>query len=447
MQLYVNARICITCENISERQSMKKFGQLFKASVIYIFPVFALILSLYARETSMAAKNALYLCLDVVIPSLFPFFVLSRLTIPYLSGFNCPKFLKRLIERFFGLPYYTFVPIILGYMSGYPTGAKLARDMFDEGLLDSRQAGRIISVTNNCSPLFMIGTIGAGFFKSVRTGFLLLLIHWVSGLTAAFFMGRIFAPYPRDASGAAAKSADARGTGLDAPDMRRTSPMFDSGRSVTRKAAGSSQSLPSLIPSAVEEAALLSIRVTGYIVFFSVLSELLARLGLFSLISSIAGGICRGGSSEKLQKIISSVSKGLIEITSGSQAISGIKDAAINVKLSAISFICGFAGFSVHTQVMGIMKGTNANYRIFLAGKLLHGLIAGLLTMTVTVFTPITVLTSNILTEPVRNFSGIRIITIGVILLSLIASPYQANPDPRRIYPVSPKNRPCRKKP
>lgn len=71
---------------------MNKDTPWFKTFILYLFPFIAVMLSLYAKETSMAARNALYLCLDVVIPSLFPFFVLSGITIPYLSAFKCPSF-------------------------------------------------------------------------------------------------------------------------------------------------------------------------------------------------------------------------------------------------------------------------------------------------------------------------------------------------------------------
>lgn len=70
---------------------MKNTASLYRKSVIYLFPALALMLALFARETSKAARDAIYLCLDVVIPSLFPFFVLSRLTVPYLRNFSCPR--------------------------------------------------------------------------------------------------------------------------------------------------------------------------------------------------------------------------------------------------------------------------------------------------------------------------------------------------------------------
>ncbi|MCX7774080.1 MAG: hypothetical protein N2376_13315 [Clostridia bacterium] len=379
---------------------MKKLNELVKASIIYVFPIFALILSLYAKETSLAAKNALYLCLDVVIPSLFPFFVLSRLTVPYLSAFSCPGILRKLAEKFFRLPYYTLITIILGYLSGYPTGAKLAKDMFDEGLLDSQKASKVIAVANNCSPLFIIGTVGAVLFKSVKIGFFLLLIHWTAGLIAAFITGRLFKEKPQRA--------------LDFKPANAT------------KKPSVPTRFSALVPFAVEEAAILCIKVTGYIVLFAVLSELLSRLGFFTFIGSFAGlFVSRAASQGSFTEVISSVMRGIMEIASGSSAINAVQDATLTVKLAAISLICGFAGFSVHTQVMGIMKGTGAKYRVFFTGKLLHGLLAFVLTLVLISLVPMAVQTSTLAVTAWHNLSGVRVITIAVLILALGIAPYR----------------------
>lgn len=380
---------------------MSSPGKLIRNAAIYAFPIIAFILSLFAKETSQAARNALYLSLDVVIPSLFPYFVLSRLTVPFLSGFRCPRFLKKLIERFFKLPYYTIVIIILGYLSGYPTGAKLTADMLDEGLIDAQQASRLIAVANNCSPLFVIGTIGAGLFGSIKIGFLLLIIHWLSGIIAAFLTGR-FVNYT---SSKQEPSEFPYRTGICSNEKPH---------------------IISLLPSAVEDAAILSIKVTGYIVLFAVLSELLSRLGVFAIFGSLAGMITGSLAQRNHDGFISAFLKGVLEITSGSQAISQLTNYPMNVKLSMISLICGFAGFSVHSQIMGIMKGSGAKYRVLIAGKTLHGLIACLLTFIVTSLSPMTLQASNVAGLSIPDFSWLRIIIIGVLIISLLIAPYES---------------------
>lgn len=375
---------------------MGKRGSLYKKLVIYIFPAMALMLALYAKETSKAARDAIYLCLDVVIPSLFPFFVLSRLTVPFLKNFTCPGFLRRLVQALIGLPYYILPTIALGYLSGYPTGAKLARDMLDEGLLDSNQASRVIAVANNCSPLFIIGTVGAGLFKSIRIGFILLAVHWVSGLLAALILNRLLKRDPYD--------------------LKNGTVVFQ-GSKIERKS-----DVTAIIPGAIEDAAILSVKVTGYIVLFAVLSELMYKLGFFSLLGHLLSAILPesiAGSN------LAAVLRGIMEIASGSSAIALTVDAPVIVQLSLVSLICGFAGFSVHTQVMGIMKGTGTRYCVFLLGKILHGILACVLTIVVLSLLPVSLTASSLKPKVSGIPPAFRVFTVLTLVIALLINPYK----------------------
>jgi hypothetical protein len=161
----------------------------------------------------------------------------------------------------------------------------------------------------------------------------------------------------------------------------------------------------------------------------------MSQLGIFSLISGIASFFNSSNTADSsFREFMAAILKGFMEIASGSQAISQLNDATINMKLAAISFICGFAGFSVHMQVMGIMKGANAKYRVFFSGKLLHGIIAGFITFLVTSLYPMSVQTSSISPVTFFDFSGIRIVTIGVILFSLMIFPPKKHPKKASMY-------------
>lgn len=380
-----------------------------KQIIIYMFPFLAIILCLFAKETSQVARNAIYLCLDIVIPSLFPFFVLSKIIIPYISLFPCPKFLKRLIERVFYLPYYTIFVILLGFMSGYPSGAKMARDMFDQDLLNSRQTAKLLPIANNCSPLFIVGTIGAGLFKSIKLGVFLLLIHWVSGLIAALITGKL--ANSLDSGRKDNNYSAQKGRGYNQEYIKRDA---------------NTTSLSALLPASIEEAAILCIKVSGYIVFFAVISELLSLLGVFLILGRCFSLLFTGGSqTAAYSEFLTSLLKGFMEITSGAQAIYSLKSIQLNVQLAAVSIIFGFAGFSVHTQVMGIMKGTGCKYRFFFFGKLLHGIIAGISAFLVINIMPMSIHASD--TEAVSgiDFLWTRPVILLVIMLSLIIKPHR----------------------
>lgn len=293
------------------------------------------------------------MCLEVVIPSLFPFFVLSRLSVAYLKGSLKTGFLGTLLSRIIGLRTFLLPTLLLGYLSGYPTGAKLARDLWEEGYIDHEEASRIIAFANNCSPLFLIATVGTGFFKSATIGFLLLGVHWLSGLLSMLVLNHVFN-----------YSKSNRITSANPAALSRSTAM-------TGK-----KSLFSLMPAAIEDAAILSIRVMGYIVFFAVAADLLSRLGILTLPSTLLSLLSPNAALRSIGELSSSCMRGLLEITSGSLVISQIHGASLAGKLALVSLVCGFAGLSVHMQVMGIMKDTGAKYSTFIKGKLLHGCFA-----------------------------------------------------------------------
>ncbi|NLX63815.1 MAG: hypothetical protein GX022_03410, partial [Clostridiaceae bacterium] len=262
--------------------------------------------------------------------------------------------------------------------------------------------------------LFIVGTIGAGLFKSVKLGVFLLLIHWVSGLTAAIIIGKL------------------------AYGKRKDDTILNGGRydKEYKKSIPAAISLPALIAASIEEAAILCIKVSGYIVFFAVISELLSLLGVFSLLAGFFGLLFTGRSHASVfSEFITALLRGFMEITSGAQAVYNLKSFKLNVRLAVVSIIFGFAGFSVHTQVMGIMKGTGCKYRFFFLGKLLHGIIAGILTILTIGFMPITVQTSELVAVSGTGLLWTRTVIILVLILSLIINPYRVSPlDRKSLY-------------
>ena len=49
--------------------------------------------------------------------------------------------------------------LIMGIISGYPTGAKIATIFRENGTCTKEECERLLSFTNNSGPLFIIGTV------------------------------------------------------------------------------------------------------------------------------------------------------------------------------------------------------------------------------------------------------------------------------------------------
>ena len=79
----------------------------------------------------------------------------------------------------FNVPGESAIALILGNLSGYPVGAKLACSMLENKQCTKIEAERIIAFTNNSGPLFIVGTVGVSMFYSKEIGLALLASHFL----------------------------------------------------------------------------------------------------------------------------------------------------------------------------------------------------------------------------------------------------------------------------
>lgn len=116
----------------------------------------------------------------------------------------------------------------------------------------------------------------------------------------------------------------------------------------------------------------------GFIIFFSVVITLLLKA---EIIQAIANAFALVLSPLGIGKeIIASLLSGFFEITTGSNMAGSVQAASLSQKLAAASIIIGWAGLSVHSQVLSIVSRTDLSMRPYLLGKLLQGIFAGIYT-------------------------------------------------------------------
>lgn len=153
--------------------------------------IFAVLLVLYPEDASAAARDGLTLCAATVIPSLFPFFVVTalllRLGLDSVIRVLCAPFM----EPLFHLRGECAAPLLAGFLGGYPSGARSAAQLYEQGVLTREESELLLGFCNNCGVGFLVGFVGAGIFHSVRTGVMLLVVHIVSALLGGVILCRI----------------------------------------------------------------------------------------------------------------------------------------------------------------------------------------------------------------------------------------------------------------
>lgn len=130
-------------------------------------------------------KEALLLCYTTVIPSLFPFMILSvawrsayEETRHGRFSFVVAKILRTKKEGVF--------PFVLGAVCGFPIGAKEVCALYQKNGLLKQEAEHLLGIANLASPAFVIFGIGAGLRGNVKEGIALYLIQLLSAILVAW---------------------------------------------------------------------------------------------------------------------------------------------------------------------------------------------------------------------------------------------------------------------
>ena len=132
---------------MEKRNSLARLADLSTACLITLFGIG---LILCTKGVSAAAHRALLLCGRVVIPSLFPFLVLSTLLLSCGPGDALAHLQARPMEVLFRLPGSCAPALVMGMIGGYPVGARTAFALYD----------RRACTAEECSRLFLDHTSG-----------------------------------------------------------------------------------------------------------------------------------------------------------------------------------------------------------------------------------------------------------------------------------------------
>jgi len=299
---------------------LKRLSKIISVSLLFLF---AVILTVFSERACELARDGLRICALSVIPSLFPYMVVSQLII---GGGAC-DFIGRLlpVSRLYGLPKSAGTPIILGALCGFPVGAKTACEMYRNGSVSKVEAEVLISAANNTGPSFVVSVIGASFFGSTLFGWQLYLFQLVSSVIAAVAVNRIFFPF---------KSADSKGAVCKPKKI-----------SIYRSVADSTVSV---------------LTVCGFIVFFTVVS-----------------GFCLTYIKD-LSQPLAGLFSSLLEFCTGAGFASSIggKQGQLLCGLAV-----GWSGISVFCQTAAFSAPLGLSLKRCICTKALQGLILGILAM------------------------------------------------------------------
>ena len=304
-------------QNAIKSKRAQRYRDIWRAPLLLLI---LLMIPIYGEAMSKGITRGIRLCVTTIIPSVFPFMILSSMMIGY-SVFDRMEFLSRPFERIFHISGSGLPVFLCGTLCGFPLGAKCAAEAYERGLLSKDECERLIGFSSNASPAFLICGIGA-MRKSTAEGILLYAVMLISAIIVGMLMGRKKAP---------------------------------SAQICTKGAQSFS------FTDTVERAGIGTLYVCSYLLLFS------AFIGILQAFVFKNALIC-------------AFILPFLEIGSATSFLSAADIPPI-LSLSLTAFSASFGGLSVHLQAAGLLRGTGISMKRYYLAKTLQGGIAFLLTL------------------------------------------------------------------
>lgn len=141
-----------------------------------------LVLILDSRTALEGACAGIQLCIETLIPALYPFFVLSIVLTGALAGTSFPVF--SFLGKLCALPPKCESIWIPAFLGGYPVGAQAVSSLYQSGKLSREEAQRMLGFCSNAGPAFLFG-MGTFVFSTAWMTWSLWGIHILGAIWAA----------------------------------------------------------------------------------------------------------------------------------------------------------------------------------------------------------------------------------------------------------------------
>ena len=138
-----------------------------------------------SRTALSGALDGIQICLRRVVPSIFPFMVLSASLTSAISG-SQGKILRP-FGLLLGMPKGSEGIFLTGLLGGYPIGAQAVHQAWSQGHLQKDQAKRMLGFCSNAGPSFIFGILALQFSRT-SLAFLLWAIHILSALAVGMIL-------------------------------------------------------------------------------------------------------------------------------------------------------------------------------------------------------------------------------------------------------------------
>lgn len=159
-----------------------------------LLAMFVLLTALMLTESARAAKLALEglnLWFAKMIPALLPFMILSGILIGLGLSDGFARLFSPLLGPVFSLSDSCLYCIVIGFLCGFPMGARVCAQSYEQGRISRREASLLLSFCNNIGPLYFVGYV-RGLFPGYDLFPLLFGMYGIPLLYGIFLRHTVF---------------------------------------------------------------------------------------------------------------------------------------------------------------------------------------------------------------------------------------------------------------
>ncbi|MGN0405412.1 MAG: nucleoside recognition domain-containing protein [Bariatricus sp.] len=160
-------------------------------NTLFLITLFVLMLA-YPGVVFAGAREGLLLWFDTVLPTLFPFMILTGL----LTGSSALEAISSLLHpvtgALFRISPASSLAVLAGFFCGYPMGARTSAGLVRNGSISEREGEYLLAFCNNTSPMFVISYVFMQTMQRKDLAFMSLLILLLSPVICSFLFRKYY---------------------------------------------------------------------------------------------------------------------------------------------------------------------------------------------------------------------------------------------------------------
>lgn len=296
----------------------------------------------------------------IVLPSLFCFFIFTTMLMQNKSTLKIFSFLDKPFKKLYNTPNFGGYIFAMSVISGYPVGAKLISEFYEQNLISKAEAHRLSSYCSTSGPMFILGSIASSMICNIKIGMVIFVCH----ILATLINGLIYRNYLNN-SKTIKENMSSNKYMIDChcnKNKLKTTINAKSKGIGSKEIEIKKQTLNDIMQNTITSV----LMVGGFIVISFTLLEIINVTSILKPIYIICDKILPSSSG-----LAKGIFNGIAELTNG--CVSICKLFSNDNTLVVTTILCGlvsFGGISIHLQSYSFLSKCKIKYKYFLLTKI-----------------------------------------------------------------------------